>query len=104
MATIQSHLDASGTEISIECEVGAAVSKYGSGGGDPFKAYQTAMTLAGQVAAQLARQVSGAMKVSGAVIEADFAVKINGKGIVTVAQTPDNGQFHISIKFSPPKR
>jgi hypothetical protein len=104
MGVLVTHLDASGTEISVECATAGGVSKYQTEGEDPSTAFMRAMELGGSVATQLARQVTGAMQISGAVVEASFAVKLSGKGIVMISQTPNDGQFNLSIKFSPPKR
>ncbi|MBT3222558.1 MAG: hypothetical protein HN348_26080, partial [Proteobacteria bacterium] len=75
------------------------MTKFDESGGDPRGAYKQVLATAAVVAKGMGDALAG-MK-SEHPVETAFSMKITSNGDVMVAQTPEIGQFRITIKVLP---
>ena len=90
------------TVLLIDCEtVGGFDKSDATSDFHPDEAITNVCKLAGDVAMELSRTTSAAAKgkPSPAGLELSFSIKIDSKAAVSVARTPNDGQFRVRVRW-----
>ena len=87
------------TQVLLEGQASGAMSKGGDGGKRyiPMDAFSNSMEVVTLVVKPLAEAMNQATQGSGCGYSVQFSVRADGNGAVMLAQTPDIGQFRITL-------
>lgn len=81
----------------IDCENSSAITKSESGAeSNPDKVLEYVRTIVQSVATELAE---GLALTPAKSVDVEFAVRVNNGGEVVVAQTPNGGQFRVTLRL-----
>ena len=91
------------TNIILEAAAAGGLSKGGDSQieGSPIRAAANMIKTAVTMSAALSRELGPMARGLGAAVEAKFAVRADGNGIVMVSENINVGQLQISLKISP---
>jgi hypothetical protein len=89
----------SDTRVLLEGQASGALAK-GGGGMDfiPDHALDNSIALIKRVAQKIATEVAPAIDGSYCAIDVAFSIRADGNGTVMIAQDPNLGQFHVTIR------
>lgn len=89
------------TRVLFEGQASGAIAKGGGGVGDNFipdDALDNSLDLVRKVAMKVATEVSPSLDGTLCSMELEFGIRADGNGTVMIAQTPQLGQFRVTIK------